>query len=161
MSEHQNETAFLRHLILYGVSDECRKLERSIARVQQDVRCVKRVAAVTLLFPVLAIAGVVYGRILHANFPFDGADRMFMVLCELGLASLICLVGLVVLLTVYHMNLNRLRKECRRSVVRLLETHLGNPHIATSPTRHRVFDDRGAFQGANEVSGYPEIATLT
>jgi hypothetical protein len=160
MSEHQNETAFLKHLILYGSSDECRRLERSIARVQQDVRCVKRVAAVTLLVPVLAIAGLVYGMILHANFPFSGTDRVFRVLCELGLASLICLVGLVVLLTVYHTKLNRLREECRRSVVRLLESHLGNPHIATSPTRHRAFHDREAFQGANEVTGYPESASL-
>jgi hypothetical protein len=160
MSEHHTETAFLRHLILYGVSDECRKLERSIAQVQHEVRCVKRVAAVTLLFPVLAIAGAAYGVILHANFPFNGADRVFMVLCELGLASLICSVGLAVLLTVYHTKLNRLRRECRRSVIRLLESHLGNPHTATSPTHPRVFDDRQAFQGANEASGYPEGASL-
>jgi len=160
MSEHHNETAFLSHLILYGVSDECRKLERSIAQVQHDVRCVKRVAAMTLVFPVLAIAGAVYGVILHENFPFSGADRVFTVLCELGLASAICLVGLAVLLTVYHTKLNRLRKECRRSVIRLLESHLGDPHIAKSPTRLRAFDDREAFQSATEVSGYPESASL-
>jgi hypothetical protein len=160
MSEHHSETAFLRHLVLYGESDESRKLERGVAQVQRDLRCVKRVATLTLVFPVLAIAGLVYGRILHANFPFDRADRMFMVLCELGLASLICLVGLVVLLTVYHAKLNRLRKECRRLVIRMLASRLGDPHIATSPTRHRVFDDREALQGANEVSGYPESASL-
>jgi hypothetical protein len=109
---------------------------------------------------VLAIAGVFYGKILHENFPFNGADRVFMILCELGLASLICFAGLAVLLTVHYAKLNRLRKECRRSVIRLLESHLGSPRIAASPPRHRGFDDREAFQGANEVSGYPEGASL-
>jgi hypothetical protein len=160
MSEHQSETAFLRYLILYGKSDEYRKLEKSIAQVQQDVRCVKRFAGVMLVFPLLAIAGVVCGVILYQNFPFNGAVLVFMVLCGLGLASLICLVSFMVLLTVYYGKLNRLRKECRQLVIRLLESHWGNPHIATSLRRHRAFEDREAFQGATEVSGYPESASM-
>jgi hypothetical protein len=124
------------------------------------VRRVKRLAAVTLLLPVLAIAGVGYGVILHANFPFNGAERVFMILCELGLGSLICWVGFVVLLTVYRTKLNRLRKECRQLAIRLLESRLGEPRTATSPSRHRVFDDREAFPDATQVSGYPESASL-
>lgn len=161
MTEHQSETAFLRHLILYGKSDEYRKLGKSIAQVQQDVRCVKRFAGVMLVFPFLAIAGVVCGLILHQNFPFNGAELVFLVFCGLAVASLICLVGFVVLLTVYHTRLNRLRKQCRQLVLRLLESHWGSPHVATSPGSHRVIDDREALHGATEVGGYPEIASLT
>ena len=47
MSEHQTETAFLRHILLYDDGDERRKLEESIAQVQPDMRCVQRVASVT------------------------------------------------------------------------------------------------------------------
>lgn len=79
----------------------------------------------------------------------------------LGLASVICLVGLAGLLMVYGNKLGRLRKEARQSVVRLLESHLGKPQIPTLRSHHRVFDDREASQDATEVSGYPEIASLT
>jgi hypothetical protein len=64
MSEHETETAFLRHIILYDDSDECRELEKGIAQVQHDVRCVQRVASVTALFPLLAMLGVAYGMLL-------------------------------------------------------------------------------------------------
>ena len=160
MSEHERETAFLRHLILFDESDECRKLEQSIVRVQHDVRCVKRLAWVTFLCSVLALAGVGYGVTLHRNFPFNGAELVFTVLCQLGLASLICLIGFAVLLTVYRERLNRLRKECRHLVIRLLESHLGKPPIAASHSRGRAFEDRETSQGATEVSGYPESASL-
>ena len=154
MSEHQIETAFLRHIILYDNSDECRKMEKSIAQVQQDVRSVQRVASVTALFPLLAIASFAYGVLLQENFPYNMSELVlvFRILCELGLAALICLVGLAGLLTVYRKKLNRLRKECLQLVTRLLESHLGKPRIPTLPSSHRVNDDREAFQGATEVS---------
>jgi len=152
MSEHETEMAFLRHIILYDDSDERRKLERSIAQVQQDVRCVHRVVSVTAPFPLLAIAGIAYGAILQNNFPFNGAELVFTVLCVVGLASLICLVGFAGLLTVYFQKLHRLRKEARQLAVRLLESRLGKPQIPTLPRSHRVFDDGEASQGAMEFS---------
>lgn len=152
MNEHQTETAFLRHIILYDDSDERRKLEKRIAQVQQDVRCVQRVASVTALFPLLAIAGIAYGVLLQENFPYSGSEYVLWFLCVLGLASLVCLVGFAGLLTVYLKKLRRLRKEARQLVIRLLESHLGTPEIPTLPRSHRVLDDREAFQGAMEFS---------
>ena len=152
MSEHQNETAFLRQIIRYDDSDECRKLEKSIAQVQQDVRSVQRVALVTALFPLLAIVGVAYGEILQESFSYPGSDLVFRVLCDLGLASLVCLVGLAGLVMVYRRKLNRLRKECFRLVLRLLESHLGKREIPTVPMSPRVFGDREALQGSMEFS---------
>ena len=56
MSEHETETAFLRHLILYDDSEQRRKLEQSMAQVRRDTHCVQRVASVTALFGTLLVA---------------------------------------------------------------------------------------------------------
>jgi hypothetical protein len=162
MSEHQIETAFLKHLIRYDDSDECRKLERSLVQVQADVRSVQRIAAVTALSPLLAIAVFAYGVLLEEHFPYNKSELVpvFRILCELGLASLICLVGLAGLLMVYRKKLNRLRKECLQSVIRLLESHLGKPRIPMLPSSPRVIDNGEVFHGATAasvVAGSPSL----
>ena len=103
--------------------------------------------------PPLAIVGIAYGVLLQQNYPYNGSELVFRVLCVLGLASVICLVGFAGLLTRYRKELSRLRKEARQSVARLLESRVGRPQIPTLPSSQRVFDDRGAFQGAMKVSG--------
>jgi len=153
MSSHQIETAFLRRIILYDDGEEHRELETSIERVQRHQRCVQRVTYVLAPFPMLAIAGVFYAEILQETFAYNGFGIGLRLLCELGLASLVCLVGLVGLLAVYRLKLNRLRKECFQLVVRLLESHLGKPHISTLPGSHRGVDGREALQAAK--SGVP------
>ncbi len=160
MKAHETETAFLTHIILYDDSDEGRKLEKGIAQVRRDTHCVQRVASVTALFPLLAIAGVAYGAILQENFPYGVSELVLRVLGVLGLASLICLLGFAGLLTVYLRKSHRLRKEARQLVIRLLESRLGKRHIATLPGSHRVFDDREAFQGPTELSGGAGSAIL-
>jgi hypothetical protein len=160
MSEHETETEFLRHLILYDDSEERLKLEQSIAQVRRDTHCVQRVASVTAVFPLLAMAGLVYAALLQDNFPYSGSGFALRALCVLGLASLICLVGFAVLLAVYSRRLNGLQKKARQLVIRLLETRLGNPRHATMPGRQRVFDDGGTFQGATERIGDAGSAIL-
>jgi hypothetical protein len=90
MNEHQRGTSFLRHIIRYEDSDERLKLAQSIAGVQHDERCVQRVASVTALFPVPAIACIAYGDILQESIPAIGSELATKVLCEVVLASLIC-----------------------------------------------------------------------
>jgi hypothetical protein len=160
MSEHETETAFLRHIILYDDSAERLKLEKSIAQVRRDTHCVQRVASVTALFPLVAIAGLAYGALLQENFPYNGSELVLRVLCVLGLASLVCLVGFAGLLTVYLRKLHRLQKEARQLVIRLLESRLGDPHVPMVPSSHRVFAGGEAFQGAMELSGGAGCAIL-
>lgn len=112
MSTIQTETPSLRNTILDEESDECRKLQERIAQVQHDLRCVRRVAAVIAPIFLLAIVGVAYGVLLRENLPYNGSERVFSILCVLGLASLICLVGFKALMTIYHKKLNQLRKHC-------------------------------------------------
>src|SRR5271169_2140292 len=131
-----------------------------MAQVRRDTRCVQRVVAITALFPLLAIAGIAYGALLQENFPHNASDLVFRVLCVLGLASLVCLVGFAGLLTVYLRKLHRLQKEARQLVIRLLESRLGNPHVAMVPSSHRVFAGDEAFLGAMELSGGAGCAIL-
>src|SRR5512141_2266309 len=98
MSEHQTETAFLRHIILYDDSEARRKLEQSIAQLKRDTNCVRRVASLVAQLALLALAGIAYGVLLQENFPYNGSGLVFRILCVLGLASLICLVGFAGLL---------------------------------------------------------------
>ena len=141
MSTHQTETAFLRRIILYDDGEEPRKLETSIERVQRHQRCVQRVTYVLAPFPMMAIAGVFYAEILQEGFPYRGFGLGLRLLCEVGLASLVFLVGFVGLLAVYRLKLNRLRKECFELVVRLLESRLGKPHMPQLPGSDRGVDD--------------------
>ena len=130
------ETAFLRHIIRYGDGEEPGKLETSITRVQRDQRCVQRVAYAMAPFPLLVIARVFYAEILQEDFSYSGFGLGFRLLCVLGLASLICLVGSVGLLTVYRLKLNGLRKECLQLVHGLLESRLSKPQVPTLRTSH-------------------------
>ena len=152
MSEHQKETAFLWSVILYDDGDGPLKLNKSIAQVQQDERCVKRVAWAMVLFLLLGLAGVGYGAVLNEDFPYNLPQPVLNFFCELVLASLICLVAFAGLLTVYRRKLNRLREECRQAVLRLLESHLSKAHIPTLPGSHRGSDAREA-PGRSGVRG--------
>ena len=154
MSEHEKETLFLKRLIRYEDSDDRRKLETRIAQVQRDKRCVQRFASVMALFPLLALAGVAYGAMLQKNFPDDRSYPVIRVLCEVGLASLICLVAFAVLLVGYRRELGRLKEECRRLITRLLESRLAKPDATTLPGGYRESDAREVSQGAAEASGY-------
>ena len=127
---------FLRHIIAYDDSDEHRELESRIAQVHRDQHCVGRCALAAALCAALALAGLAYGMILQRNFAHGETRHVFRILCDLGLASLICLVAFAGLLTVYRRRLNRLRRECRRLIAGLLKSRLGESHIATVRGSH-------------------------
>ena len=152
MCEHQNETTLSRHIAPNDGSNERRKLERSIAQVHCDQRCIQRAASVATLFLLLLIAGFAYGTILPGNFLYSLPEVVFNLLCALALASLICLVVFAGILTVYRLKLNRLREDCRLSVKRPQESQLREPHIATLPASQRASDDRAAFHGTAQAS---------
>ena len=91
---------------------------------------------------------------LQKGFPYDGFHPVIRILCEIGLASVICLVAFAVLLLGYRMKLNRLRDQCRPLATRLQEPHVQKPDTATLPGSHPESDASGAFEGAAEATGY-------
>ena len=148
MSEHERETAFLRRVLLYNDCDEHRKLDKSMAQVQRDERCVQRMAWTMVLFLMLAMTPAAFGAILQANFPYNAPQPVIDVFCAFVLAALICLLGFGALLTVYRGRLNRMREESRQLVTRFLESRMGKAHTPELPGNDPVFHDDGTFQSA-------------
>jgi len=155
MSDHQRETAFLGHIVIFDDSDERRKLEESIAQIQRDGRCAQRAASLMALFAALGAAGLAYGAILQENFFYGESRFVIKLICEFGLASLISLVALVGLLIAYRKKLKRLREECRRLVMKLEESRLDEPHIAPLRGSHPGAGDHEVAQGAVGAIGSP------
>jgi len=133
MTDYQRETRFLRDLILFDDTAERHKLEARIAHAERDLRCVKRAAWFMGMFTGVCAACLAYGTVLLDNFPYAQPLFVIKVICEAGLASLICLVGFGVLLMLHRWKLNHLRDECRRLATKLLEARLGKP-VPLRPT---------------------------
>ncbi len=131
MTEHQKETAFLRHLILFDHTDEGGQLEKSIAEVQRDECCVKRAAWLMGLLISLSAAGLAYGAVLVEDLPYGNSRLLLKPIIVLGLASLISLVTFAGLLMAYRRKSNLLREQCRGLIKKLLERQLGKPRLAT------------------------------
>jgi hypothetical protein len=127
MNEHQRETAFLRQIITFDDTDERHKLERKIAEVQREERCIKRLAWLMALLGGMGLAGLAYGTLFEESFSYANSRLYFKSVYTLGLASLISLAMLACFLIACRQKLNAIREECRRLVKRLLESRLGNP----------------------------------
>ena len=131
MSEHQKHTEFLRHCLRYGESTEHQKLEEGITQVQRDARCVRRAVWLMAMVTALVVAGLGYGTVLVANFPYNAPQIIVNLIYALGLGALISLVVFAGLGMVYRWKLDQRREECRQKVASLLELRLGKP-VATS-----------------------------
>jgi hypothetical protein len=154
MNTHTRGTSFVTHSIDYDDGDERLTLEERIAQVQRHERCVKRFASLIAPFPLLAMIGFGYETMLQTSYPWDGSDPAIRVLCEIGLASVVCLVVFAGLLMGYRKKLNRLRDQCRSSASQLPELHPVDPDTGTLPGSHPGSDAPGAFEAAAEVNGY-------
>lgn len=142
--------------MVYGDSEEHRELERRIAQLQRNEHCVQRVALAAVLFTLAAMVGLAYVAILEDNFPYNQSQLVVIVFCDLGLASLICLIGFGVLLLAYRNRLNRLREECRGLVTRLVEVRLGKSQVATMRNGPFETGDREMAHNSTKVTGSPE-----
>ncbi len=114
-------TGILKHSIDSNNTLEHRKLVERIAQVERDERCVQRVVSLTAGFTGLAVVGVGYGLILQEDFAVGPLSFVARLLCEIALASLFSLMGMVGLWLVYRSKLNGLTRDCRRLVIELLE----------------------------------------
>lgn len=133
MSEHQRETAFLRHCISYDESLERQKLDEGLTQIQRDERCIRRAVWLMAVLAALAMVGLGYAAVLIENFPQGLSQPVAKIISALGLASMVCLVVFVGLRMVYRMKLDQRREECRQLVTKLLESRLGKPVAVSSP----------------------------
>jgi len=117
----QRVTGLLKHPIDSNDLLQHRKLVEKITQVERDERCVQRVVLLTSGFAALTVVGLGYGLILQEGFAAGAPSFVARLLCEIALASLFSLVGVVSLWLVYRSKLNGLTRDCRRLVAQLLE----------------------------------------
>jgi hypothetical protein len=129
MNEHQRETAFLRNIIAFDESSERSKLEERIGEVQRDERCIKRTAWLMVLLGGLGLSGLGYGTLFAERFPYGDSRLAYDILCTIALAAVLSLGVLGCFLIGCRQKLNGLREECRRLVIKLLESRLSKPHF--------------------------------
>ena len=101
-------------------------------------------------------AVLAYGAVLLGNFPYNQARVVIKAVCAVGLASLICLVSFLGLLMIYRERMNRLREECRRLVIKLLEARPGRPHITSLRHSDLGAGYDGVAQSGAEINGTPD-----
>lgn len=158
MSERQKQTEFLRHCLRYDESAEYQALDKRIAQIQRDMRCVQRAVWLMAVLTALTVAGFGYPAILVENFLYNVPQFIVNLICALGVASLICLLVFVGLGMAYRKKLDQRQEECRQLVTRLLKSRLGKP--VTTPLRdmrdNRVGEGNGrTVRVANEGNGSP------
>jgi hypothetical protein len=162
MSDHQRETAFLRHCLSFDESPQRQELEEGITRIQRDERCVRSAVWLMAILAALSVAGLGYAAALADNFPYSTPQFVLNAICALGLAALICLLTFVCLGMVCRQKLNRRREECRQLVMKLLESRLGKPAVASPPgvvntSRNTLADTEPAAPSAQQaMSGGPQ-----
>ena len=100
----------------------------------------RKLSAAIMTTALAAMVGLAYTALFQEDFPYNQSELTVKVLCDLGLASLICLVAFAVLLMVYRSRLNQLREECRHLVTRLVEFHVGNSSLMIEPLTGPLVD---------------------
>jgi len=153
MSEHQKHTEFLRHCLRYGESTEHQKLEEGITRVQRDARCVRRAVWLMAILTALVVAGLGYGTVLVANFPYSAPQFIVNLIYAVGLGAIISLVVFAGLGMVYRWKLDQRREECRQKVARLLESRLGKQAARSWRDNHVSDGSLGTAQVAAGDNG--------
>ena len=127
MTAYQNETAFLREVIVYDDSAERHKLEKRITEIQRSECCVRSAVRLMVFLIVLALAGLGYSAVFLEDFPGSKSHFVIKLSSVLGLGSMISLLGYLGFWMFYHNELDRRHEECRRLVAELLESRLGKP----------------------------------
>ena len=143
MSEHQRVTEFLRQCIRYDDTEERHRLEERIARIQRDERIVQRAVWLMILLAAVAMAGLGYAAILHAEYPLNVSQFtgrfLIKALCALGAGSLICLFVFLGLGVIFRKELDQRREDCRRLTLKVLASSLGQPSdIPTAPVAQEM-----------------------
>ena len=128
-SEHQKQTAFLRHCLIYDDTEERHKLEERISQIQYDEICVRRAVWLMALFAALSMAGLGYSAVFMAKYPLNLSEItsqwIIKLLCALGVGSIICLVAFLSLGMIYRKDLDLRREECRQLAMKIMESRLG------------------------------------
>jgi hypothetical protein len=158
MAEFQTETECLDQHRLHDESAGRQELEKEIAQIQRNARCVQRATGLMVVLTTLAVAGLGYPAILLENFPYNAPPFIMHLIYALGVGSLISLLAFAGLGMVYRKKLDRLEEACRRMITRLFESSLGQPGatlLHSMPDSSAGDRDDGTTQVAAAANGSP------
>ena len=126
MLDHKTQAAFLKALIAYEDNEASRQLRDSLAKADQERKCIRHALFITVTFFIAAVAGLSYCALLLPRIFPNPTHFVTRSLNVLGLASLICQVEFFSYLLWHRFAVNRLHKECRRRVLLLVDSQLSD-----------------------------------
>ncbi len=121
MSKRQQQTAFLKALVLHGNAEERARLQERMIRAERDEKCAWRALWLVSLLAVFSCCGICYTAVLVPQFFYNSSNIAVKVFCGLGLASMICAVAYLGFWFWCRAVLNRVQEECRRFIMATLE----------------------------------------
>jgi hypothetical protein len=136
MSRRQQQTAFLKALVLHGNTDERAKLEERINRAERDEQCAWRALWLVSLLAMFSCCGICYSAVLVPEFFQNSSHLAVKIFGGLGLASLICALAFLCFWAWCRSVLNRAQEECRRFIMATLEPghRAGSKRVAAEGT---------------------------
>ena len=167
MSEHQRETAFLRHCISYDESPERSKLDERVIQLQRNERCMRRAVWSMAVSAALAMAGLGYSSVFLDEFPHRMSQFVshFAVkgFFALGVGSLVSLLAFAGLWAAFRRELDQRREECRQLITKLIVSRLSKP--VGKPLRDVRYNGDGAGNGRavrvlHQANGFAVSSTL-
>jgi hypothetical protein len=130
---HEKEVSFLRHLMLYGDTNDCVELEKKIAHAERNERCARRAVWLMMALTGLSLVGLGYDALLLEDFPPNTSQFLTRIFCALGLASLVSLLAFAAFWLISRGELDEHRERCRRLVTKIVEARLGKPsHVSAA-----------------------------
>ena len=107
MNETQSETERLRQRRHDEESARRQNLEKEIAQIQRNARCVRRAAGLMAVMTALAVAALSYPTILLENFPYHAPTFIMNLVYALGVGSLTSLLAFAFLGRIYRKKLRQ------------------------------------------------------
>jgi len=148
MSKRQQQTAFLKALVLHGNAEERAHLQERMIRAERDEQCAWRALWLVTLLAVFSGCGICYSAVLVPQFFHNSSHLAVKIFFSFGLASLICAVAFLGFWVWCRAVLNRIQTECRRFIMATLDpgsrtarSHFLAPHDEPQAKGQRVIVD--------------------
>jgi len=130
MSDYDEQTAFLRRMLLCDGSLESKDMHDRIARVQRERACVWK-AMWTVIAIVLGCTALSQLDLFQSE---PGIPLRF--IWVVALAGAICLLAFGGVLVAYRARLNSLRDQCRQLIANVVESTLSMQRLSPSVDHH-------------------------
>ena len=128
MTKRQQQTAFLKTLILHGKMEDQGQLQERIQKAERDELCAWRALGLVSLLAIFSCCGICYSAVLIPEFFQNSSSLIVKFFFGLALASLICAVAFLFVWLWCRGVSNRVQLDCRRFVMAILEPGLREAH---------------------------------